>query len=460
MISDKPYRHLRRNFTLGVLNGLFFMAGSSLISPPLILPQFLSTVFESKAVIGIGSMLGMIGWCLPQVFVAYFLRAAPSKRKIYIVANWARMSFMGLFILFLWKFATRQSTIGTSYFVFFSLSGLCAGAAGLSYQDIVARTIPAHRRGSFNALRAFFGQGIMALATGLFARWVLEREDIFPYPRNYLMIFLVAWIMMVIGVACFSMVKEPRERNMRRGGGLGRYIAELSWIVKRNKNFRRFLLTRVMRSLELLALPFYIVFARERLGLADTAAASFFIVTVLATIPASLAWGRLSDKLGNRLVIIFSTLASLGAPLFALGLVVAVRFGVFDAAEISLGGVSFRTSAVIMWVIAPVFVLIKAAGVGGFIGFSNYVMDIAPDRRRPLYLGLQTSLQGVLIIIVPTLGGAIIDLTRLVLGREAYWVVFAITAIALTGSLMSARKLEEPRVHHARDILRPMPRQA
>ncbi len=274
------------------------------------------------------------------------------------------------------------------------------------------------------------------------------------------MMGLVAWIMMVLGVACFSMVKEPRDLNVRRSGGLGRYVAELSWIVKRNKNYRRFLLTRILRGSEHLALPFYIVFARERLGLPDKAAASFFIVTVLATIPASLAWGRLSDRLGNRLVIIFTTLTSLGAPLFALGLVVAARFGAFEAGEISLAGTSIKTSTMIMWVIAPVFVLIKAAGVGGFIGFSNYVMDIAPDRRRPLYLGLQTSLQGVLIMIVPTLGGAIIDLTRVVLGREAYWVVFAMTAVALTASLMSARRLEEPRVHHARDILRPMPRQA
>lgn len=444
-MTHDAHRHVKRNFRLGVTNGFFFMAGASLLGPAVVLPQFLSTIFESKTAIGIGSTLGMMGWCLPQVLVAYFLRSVPRKKTVYIVGNFVRMGAIGAFVLAFYLLRGDTRAVGILYFVFFIIAGLAAGTVGLAYQDIVARAIPSERRGSFNAYRAFFGQGVIALAVGAFARYVLNHPEKFPYPGNYLLLFFIAWIMMVVGVIVFSNLKEPVESSLRPRPRFKHYLFELYIIVKRDPVFRRYLFCRFLRTCSLVAAPFYIVYARERLHLPEGAAGVFLIVGVVATIPAALIWGKLADRYGSRHVIIRSGLTSAAAPLLALLIVALASAGAFDSETVRFAGLSVSREKALIWIVAPVFALLRASQVGTWIGFDNFIMDTAPARRRPLYLGLATSLVGVVVLVMPAIGGIAIDLGRHLPGGPGYPLAFAAAAVLLILSTLTAKNLHEPR---------------
>ncbi len=448
-MSDGAGKHLRRNFALGVANGVVFMAGSSIFGPALILPQFLSTIFESKTVVGVGSNLFRMGWALLQIVVAYFLRSLKRRKPVYVIGNAVRMSMVGLFVLSFYVFQNNLRVVGILFFVFIGFATLSAGPVGLAYQDIVARVIPAEKRGSYVAYRVLGGQGITALAVGLLVRHILAHPESFPYPGSYLTIFTISWLLMSAGVVMFSFVREPEEREIRAMPRLKTYLLELIVIVKRDHNFRRFLIVRALRICEALAIPFYIVYGRLVLGLPEKAAGTFFVAGIIATLPCSLLWGKLADRFGNRVVIILSCLGSLAAPLIALALTAANAAG-FPAREVyhfGAAGAQLSLSAETLSVVllAPVFIIVRVAAVGGIIGLNNYVMETAPVRRRPLYLGVATSLGGVFMITMPAVGGAMIDIVERVTGGAGYWLVFAASAAAVGGAAIVARGLSEPR---------------
>ncbi|MCI0532028.1 MAG: MFS transporter, partial [candidate division Zixibacteria bacterium] len=56
------------------------------------------------------------------------------------------------------------------------------------------------------------------------------------------------------------------------------------------------------------------------------------------------------------------------------------------------------------------FFLLGAAESGLFVGFINYILEIAPDEHRPLYLGFLHSLVS-LTFLLPALGGVILEIS-------------------------------------------------
>ena len=97
---------------------------------------------------------------------------------------------------------------------------------------------------------------------------------------------------------------------------------------------------------------------------------------------------------------------------------------------------------------APVFVLMTLGGIGSWIGPQNYLMEIAPARRRPLYIGLSTTFDGILVLIIPAIGGAMIDAVNGATSARVpgYTVTFFIACIITMTSASMAARLREPRI--------------
>jgi MFS family permease len=383
-----------------------------------------------------------MGWSMPQVVTAYFARALPYRKPLYIYGNAARMALIAAFVggFFIWRDSPR--TVGMLYFVLLGLAGLAAGAVGLAYQDIVARTIPADRRGAYTAYRILGGQGVLALASGFIVKYILDHPERYPYPGNYIMIFALSWALMATAVVAFSFVKEPADKTPRRLPRPGAYMLEMWLIVKNNRNYRLYLVQKLLRSCENFAIPYYVIYAGRRLGLGAGAVGTFLVVGVITTAIVPLWWGRLADRKGNRAALFWSSVVAAAAPFAALAAAVIAGGKAFAGEQVSLqflgwAGTIERGTAVTV-LLAPIFVLLSAAGAGFQIGGANYIMDTAPARRRPVYLGITTTIDGLLLVISPAIGGFVIDATD-------YWVAFLAAGVGAAASAAVARRLWEPR---------------
>lgn len=311
------------------------------------------------------------------------------------------------------------------FFVLFGLGSLLGGGAGLPFTDIVGRILPARVVGRFYAQRFFFGAGLMGTLAGLAVRWVLGREDLFPFPQNYVVIFSLAVGFMLAGVVAFSLLREPPARQTSRARPLGQTLTQVPRLLRRDPNFRNMLLSRLLLSGAWMSLPFYTVLAMTEFRIPAAVVGTFVMVRQLSGMFGNLFWGRLSQRAGNRAVIRTAAATQLVMPGYALLLVLLVAPVQARIPEWGRIGLFL-----------PIYALSGATMFGQVIGYTSFAINIAPERRRPTYIGLMNTVMGV-AAPAPALGGVLADLF-------GFRAVFAVSLVMVAGALAVTARLRDP----------------
>jgi hypothetical protein len=100
-------------------------------------------------------------------------------------------------------------------------------------------------------------------------------------------------------------------------------------------------------------------------------------------------------------------------------------------------GTGAAGAPVLRYAYAVVFVTAGAFAAGSGIGISNYLLDIAPETERPLYLAFTNTLFG-LARFTGMASGLIVDFVGIT-------VLMSMAAVCYLAALFLARKMVEPR---------------
>jgi hypothetical protein len=103
---------IRRNYRLGVINGVLFALGDSLSSAGLVLALLVRQLGGSLALVGLLPALQIGGFLLPQMLVGGRLQAMPYKLPLYRRAAFARMSAFGAMLLAIFAAGSLPSNTG------------------------------------------------------------------------------------------------------------------------------------------------------------------------------------------------------------------------------------------------------------------------------------------------------------------------------------------------------------
>ncbi len=414
----------RYNFIIGILNGVIFSFGSAFMDSTTGLPVFIKRYTTSDTLVGLASSLQRAGWLLPQLFIAGYLEGRSHKLPVYLYANAVRMGMLWLFVGFLWGYGTTYPNwvIGC-FLALIGVGGLAGGVAGLPFTDIVGKVIPRRHTGMFYAIRFFFGAGVLSILAGVMVNFFLGVSSPFVFPENYGVIFGLAALLMSIGVFITGFMREPSGHISSTRRTALSVIREIPQLLRGDVNFKRLLVVQVMASGIGFSLPFYVVYAREAFGVSESSVGLFLIVQTVGAGISNLIWGRLSARQGNRQVILGTVICSVLVPLLALML-----WGSFGDVVRS-GPTWWKTAAFL-----PIFFLMGASTSGTFIGFVSYLLDIAPEGRRPTYVGITNTVMGIAALF-PALGGALADTVH-------FQGVFAVSAIFVVISLILCRNLK------------------
>lgn len=317
-----PEREVRRSFALGVFNGAAFSLAEALIDPPLVLTWFVSQITSSNLLAGLVAPLGNAGWFLPQIFISARIQRMERKMPSYTLSAVIRIVIWMLLITTVWIVDDPQVLL-VSFFVLYTIARLTSGLAGLTFFDVVAKTIPVQRRGSFFGWRQLLG-GLLGLGGGWVVKTVLNHPAL-PFPDGHALLFALYCVVMVPGLVSFIMIREPPGTIVNAPATIGKQLRRARQLVRENAAYRRHSSARVAIILAGTALPFYGIYARSVLGAPEGMVGIYVATRIGAQLFLNLPWGRLSDRRGNRRVMQLLSLGSGATSLLALALVGVVE---------------------------------------------------------------------------------------------------------------------------------------
>lgn len=420
MTVHLPQREIRRSFILGVVNGALFEFAERLIDPPLVLTWFVSRLTSSNLLVGLVAPLGDAGWFLPQVFIAGIVQRMPRKMLSYTLASVVRAIAWFLVAAAVWL-VDDPTLLLVAFFTLYGVARLAAGLGGLGFFEVVAKTIPANRRGSFFAWRLLTG-GILGLGAGVVTREVLNR---FAFPHGHALLFVIYDAVIIPAMLAFIIIREPPGAAAPQAPTLRQQLRRAGQLLRTDAVFRRYMGTRTALGLAGIALPFYGVYARNVLGAPEGMVGIYVAVRVGAGLLANLPWGSVGDRKGNRLVTLWLSLGNAFTALLALVLAGWVA-------------VSPSRGPWLPYLALPLFFLNGALTPASMLVGSNFLLELVPEAERPLYLGLSNTLIGI-IVLISGFGGLVVDLL-------GYSGLFALSALLCLLAWWWARGLPEPRV--------------
>jgi MFS family permease len=403
---DESGRYLRRNVLLTLGEIVAFGIGAAFFDAGTVLIAFVATLTASTALLGLVPTVSQMGMGLPQLAAARFLARRPRKVPFLIAASLFRNIPVFILAAATWT-RPDPGLLLAVFFVCYALFSLGVGLESVAWIDIFATITPPERRGQVSAIGRTAGN-ICSLAAGFVVARILATEG--QFPRNYALLFLAAAVMLTIAFAVFAFVHEPVGAGDvpadPRGAPDDRSIlAQGRYIWREDGAFRRLVAARVLYIAHLVAIPFYLRFAREVVGVGDGAVGTFVSASMFGQLLAAGLWGWLSARFGNRLVVQCSLLLAALLPLYVL------LTPQLPAAAFIL-----------------VYVVSGAVLAGEFIGWMNLLLGLAPAAQRPLYI----SVQGTLLLpanLLPLFGGVALSVIP-------YGLFFPLIALALAVSFL------------------------
>lgn len=425
---------VRRNFRLGVINGALMNLAHTFEDARTILPVFVLRLTSSDAMVGLVSGIFMAGWYLPQFLVSSLIEHKEKKLPYYMLWSKIRIGSRVLMVLSVFLIGdSHPSLLFWTFLLFWTTTSLGGGFAGVPFLDVVAKTVPERRRGSFFGVRRLIGAAL-GIGAGFVAKAVLAPDFILGFPDNYGALMAMATVAAGVAVYSFCKIEEPVgfARSSRRP--LGEHVRSGLALLRSDSNFRQFLLTRVLWSATAMAFPFYAVYAVTDLGMSESTVGIFVTLWVVGTLLANFVWSQVIDRYGSRAALVWSGILAIASPLIACA-VSFVPEASSPAAYVPSDLAAEEGLGLKHMLFMSTFVANAFAFNGRLISNFTYLLEMAPFDRRPTYIGLANTLAFPLALS-PVLGGAVASWT-------GYFWLFAAAAVVGVGGLWSVILLED-----------------
>ncbi len=414
-------RVYRTNLVLHVLNGAFSAFSDALTNSALVMTAFLSQLTTSNFLIALLSPLRDAGWYLPQLFLAPWVEGARRKVTPYRAGIVFRLGSWMLLVLAAFLIRERTALL-VAVFVSISAFSIVAGFAGLPFVIITAKIIPPDRRGTVFGLRQFIG-GALGVAAGGAVAVILGGQLGLAFPHNYAVVFAIAAVGYALSYISLSLVREQPDDVAVRSVPMVALLRQAWHVARGDRQFRLYIAMRVALLFAAAGVPFLTVYAKRVLGVSDGFIGTLVSVTLASSLLSNVAWARLSDRRGNRLVMILAS---------AMGLVLC-------AVSILLMGAPQGIAPDLAQAALVTLFLISGVMSAGINLVSNPIMiEFAAPDQRSLYIGLGNTILGV-VILLTSLVGVVVD-------HFGFAALFVFCGCAFLLALQFLARMRDPRV--------------
>src|SRR5690606_891653 len=252
--------------------------GLSFAARTTVLPLFVQHLGGGNLAVGLLPVLWTLGFHLPQLAIAHHAGQVASKKGLVLRTGLVqRLPWLLLAVAtFLWLGKLPPGWALAVFFVLYTLAAVGGSLNLPGWFDLTAKLTPVRLRGRLFALRTVLGS-LLGVLGGAVVAAVLARS---PSTDGFALLFGLAFAVMVGSYAILAQVKEervpgtvPPARQPYRA-----FLRRLPDILRRDRNFRRFLVADALLITAATADAFYTVHAFERFQLSEAYAGTFTVV--------------------------------------------------------------------------------------------------------------------------------------------------------------------------------------
>lgn len=411
------WQNWKRNFWLGVINGILFKVGITFSHPSTVLAVFLTKLTGSEFYAGVLTAVAGLGWFLPPIFVAGWVESLPRKLPLYTHMAFGRaLGWLWMIAVVIYVAPQFPVYAAILFLIGYAVYTVTGGISSLAFMDIFARTVPFRRRGAFWGLRMFWGS-VLGIGVGIVVRHVLKGEWGIEFPYNYAILLIFAFITYALAWLTFFLIHEPPPEWIPPPRPWREQFQTMVELWKQRADFRQLIKVRLLMDLGLIAAPFYSTYAIVKLGAKPSLLGSFIIAETIGSLLANILWSILADRKSN-LFVLKCSIAFAAVP---SGWVLLLTF--LHSA--------FGTSVLHLYPLTYFF--LAFAGTGLAIAFTNYVLELADEAHRPTYLALSNATESGMMLL-PVLGGVLLNYV-------SHSVLFSIAFTGVVLAVWESRKL-------------------
>ena len=219
---------------------------------------------------------------------------------------------------------------------------------------------------------------------------------------------------MAISWLGLALTREPPSEMVKEQMPLTRYLRQLPAILRRDRNYQRFLICRTIIQMGTMAGGFFMVYGIERFQIDGAGVGLLTAVLVAGQAVMGLIWGVLADRFGHKRV--------LATAAFALALA-ALAAWMADSQT---------------WLVVT-FALLGAYMAADTASGLNIILEFCAPEDRPTYIGLTNTLLAPVLTLAPLLGGWL----AMTVGYPGLFMTALL--FASLGGLLMAFWVREPR---------------
>ena len=402
----------RWNFIVNALDVAFFLLALSMVSQTTIMPLLVRQLTDSTVAIGLIPAISNIGNLLPQLLIANYSERLRRKKPFIMILSGIgeRGPYLIIGILLL-LFGTRAP--GLVLIAFFGLLATTAASAGLgtpAWYDLIAKAIPARRRG----LWAGVGRGVGSLLGVGGAALAGHFLAVNAFPRNFALCFFAASVALVFSWICLSLNRETDSTITKPRVTFATYLRQLPGILRRDGNYVHYLLARSLAVTGGMSAGFFMVYGVDHFGVPAQMVGLLTAVLVGSQALLNLLLGAIADRVGHKAILTISALC-MG---MATASVLVVPTG--------------------EWFVLT-FALVGASTAGSLVSGLNIILEFCTSDDRPTYIGLTNTLLAP-ATLAPLIGAALTS----TIGYRGMFVIALVAAVG--GGLLLRFWVREP--HH------------
>lgn len=406
----------KRNYASLLVEGSFFTLGLSFIDANAVVPVFIFAYTQSILLAGLAATINFASSIIMQTLVGPYVKGIRNIPRYISLIMFIFRPLPLLMIPILFLNLSPWLTTGIFlilYALFFAGDGLVV----VPWLDLFGRTVEPGKRGLLLGNQQVLG-GIGALLAGSAIKATLD-YPLFNNNQRFSIIFGGAAIVMTLSSVAMAFSRDLPHKVVQEKANPLHYYRQMPTHIRSNSLFAHVALTRILSIIAAMVAPFVILFCQDLLSLEQKEVSTLIVIQIIGSLLGGFLWGKISHRLGNHRVILFSQ---------CLALLLALS--VFLLAILPVGAMP----AFLLWPL----VLINGVNMAAWIGFVNYTIDIVPAEERTVYM-LISNLMTFPFAFLAFLAGIIAQ-------AFGYAPIFVISAIAASTAVIRAARLKAPAV--------------